>query len=143
VAEIPAGNPFWTGKDVLRTLKAKNFRSEHIPSLDATQIEFPGYNPDSDNDEIHNDFAHQHIFQAGQDEDQPEIVGRPSDGAHGVLQRYVEGGKLWYTLLHTAPKPHEGYDFSEFVILFAVGKSPGGERCVGVVTHQICHNLCD
>jgi hypothetical protein len=33
--------------------------------------------------------------------------------------------------------------FSRYVILFAVGLSPNGERVLGVVTHQVCHNLCD
>ena len=37
----------------------------------------------------------------------------------------------------------EGMSRHGWVILFAVGRSPHGPRLVGVVSHQLCHNLCD
>jgi hypothetical protein len=138
VAEIPPGNAFATGRDVLDVLKAKNFRSEHIPSLDETTIEHPGYNPDSDNDEIHNDFSKQFVFAREEEDDETELS--PDDGAHGLLKDFVMDDKLWYALLHADPDPK--YGFSHWVVLLVVGRSLEG-RCVGVVTRQSCHNLCD
>jgi hypothetical protein len=102
-----------------------------IDVLDATRIAHPGYHPYSDNDEIHNDFPEQHIFESES--------ASEDDGARGALKRYVQGGQLWYVLLH--PTRHDG--LCEFVFLFAVGCSPDGGRLIGVVTHQVCHNLCD
>jgi hypothetical protein len=31
----------------------------------------------------------------------------------------------------------------EATYIFAVGRSPHGKRLLGVVSHQVCHNLCD
>jgi hypothetical protein len=117
-------------------VKPRHFRSEHIAALDTTYVPFPGYHPHTENDEIHNDFHKQNVFshQAGVDE---------SAGAHGALKRYVADQRLWYVLLHTTPKPDGQFMFSEYVVLFVLGKSPHANRCVGVVTHQVCHNLCD
>jgi hypothetical protein len=90
---------------------------------------------------LKDDFSSQHIFEA-----RHERGEKPVDefsGIHGVLKRFVHDGQLWYVLLHTAPERVEKAWFSRYVILFAVGKSPNGNRLVGVVTHQVCHNLCD
>lgn len=131
LCELRAGRTPLTGVDVIAGLNARNFRSEHIPTLRSTRIAYPGYHPHTENDEIHNDFAKQRIFE--------KESATESDGAHGTLKRYLEGGQLWYVLLH--PTRHEG--ICDFVFLFAVGHSPHGGRLVGVVTHQVCHNLCD
>ncbi|MCP4251541.1 MAG: hypothetical protein GY778_31270 [bacterium] len=136
VCELPdAANPP-TARDIVRAVKAKHFRSQHIASLDTTYIPFPGYHPGTENDEVHNDFQEQHVFCS------EDGIGE-FDGAHGALKHYVVDGRLWYVLLHTTPKPHGEFMFSEYVILFVLGKSPRAARCVGVVTHQVCHNLCD
>lgn len=143
-----------TGSRVLRTLKAKNFRSNYIESLDSTYIPYPGYHPGSgrgvENDEIHNDFLDQRIFAA---RNGPHIdCADPFEGIHGKLKRAVADGQLWYVLLHTDPVGIDGrpgprgpneYAFSQYVILFAVGRSQNGDRLLGVVTQQVCHNLCD
>jgi len=125
-----------TARHILTAVKARQFRSQHIMSLDATYIPFPGYHPGTENDEIHNDFREQFVFP--HEEDVDEFMG-----THGVLKRYVADQRLWYVLLHTTPHEYKGYWFSDQVILFVIGKSPRGNRCVGVVTHQRCHNLCD
>lgn len=141
VCEIKDEGHSLTARDVLTALKARNFRSEHIPSLDVTSIPYPGYNPGTENDEIHNDFSHQYLFE-GNAQDGPDAVEATS-GAHGQLQGYVASGKLWYVVLHTEPHQHGEFMFSDYVILFAVGLSPHGRRLLGAVTHQMCHNLCD
>jgi hypothetical protein len=130
-----AANPP-TGRDILRAVKARHFQSQHIASLDRSYIPFPGYHAGTKNDEVHNDFQEQFVFE------HEDGVGE-LDGAHGALKRYVVDGRLWYVLLHTTPRPDGEFMFSEYVILFVLGKSPHGDRCVGVVTHQVCHNLCD
>src|SRR5262249_44465270 len=108
-----------------------------------------GYNPGdghgTDNDEIHNDFAGQYIFQKETEGSEEDVVDEFS-GTHGLLKQYVVDRKLWYVLLHTKPRRYEEYpdiQVSHYAILFAVGQSPNGDRLVGVVTHQVCHNLCD
>jgi uncharacterized protein (TIGR02996 family) len=134
-----------TGSDVLAALRPSGFRSNYIQNLAATHIPYPGYHPGdgsgTDNDEIHNDFTGQHIFQK-QDEDHDEEVSE-FDGIHGELKRFVADGRLWYVLLHTTPEQVEEFRFSRYVVLFGIGLSPNGERLLGVVTHQVCHNLCD
>jgi hypothetical protein len=144
ICELPAAEPL-TGRIVLAALKAKHFKSKYIKTLDATHIPFPGYHPTDGNgvvnDEIHNDFSSQHIFQARHERGE-KLVDEFS-GIHGVLKRFVRDGQLWYVLVHIAPERVEKAWFSRYVILFAVGKSPNGNRLVGVVTHQVCHNLCD
>ena len=133
------------GSHVLAALKARDFRSRYIRTLEATSIPFPGYHPGNgtgvENDEIHNDFEEQRIFQK-EDEDSEEEVDEMS-GTHGALKRHVADGKLWYVLLHGTPEQHGDFLGSNYVILFAVGQSRDGKRLVGVVTHQVCHNLCD
>jgi uncharacterized protein (TIGR02996 family) len=139
-----------TGADVLSALKARAFRSEHLAGLEATRIAYPGYHPGTDNDEIHNDFMEQYLFvKRPEDSGGPINQNEPVDefsGTHGVLKRYVRDGDLWYVLLHIAPfhVPGDGRrGMSRYVILLAVGRSPHGKRLVGVITHQVCHNLCD
>jgi uncharacterized protein (TIGR02996 family) len=135
-----------TGSDVLAALRPRAFRSAYIRTLDATYIPYPGYNPSGgqgpNNDEIHNDFWEQNIFshETGSAE---EGSDDEFTGTHGVLKRFVADGQLWYVLLHTTPQQFEEVWISEYVVLFAVGLSPNGDRLVGVVTHQVCHNLCD
>ncbi len=145
ICELRTNRRPLTGSDILASLKARAFRSIHIQTLEATHIPYPGYHPGDgngiENDEIHNDFASQYIFQK-QDEDHEDEVDE-NDGVHGELKRFVADGQLWYVLLHTTPEKVEEFQFSRYVILFAVGLSLNGERLVGVVTHQICHNLCD
>lgn len=145
VCELPSTDHELTGTDILSALHAKGFRNPFISDLASTYIPFPGDHRDSElgeyNDQIHNDFLHQHIFATAN-----ENTNDPIDeftGAHGALKRSVVNGKLWYVLLHTALIPYEGTLLGNMVILFAVGKSKHGKRLIGVVTHQVCHNLCD
>jgi uncharacterized protein (TIGR02996 family) len=135
-----------TGADVIAALKARNFRSRYIRNLDAQRIAYPGYHPGDGkgfhNDDIHNDFSAQAIFE---NQSTNQEVNQFS-GTHGVLKRSVVDGQLWYALLHTTPQQVDGFDgvlYSNYVILFAVGRSLHGDRLLGVVTHQVCHNLCD
>jgi uncharacterized protein (TIGR02996 family) len=123
-------DPPLTGASVLAGLKARHFRSEHIHTLDASDIPFPGYHAHTENDEIHNDFSEQYLFEQGAGE---------WAGSHGALKRYVDSEQVWYVLLH--PTRHGG--FCNDVFLFAVGRSLHGKRLVGVMTQQMCHNLCD
>jgi len=118
-----------TGRKVLTAIKAADFRSEHIAKLDVTQIPFPGYHPDTLNDEIHTDFAYQYLFD--NETNDPE-----QSGTHRMLREYVSGSRLWYVLLHIGEKPCD-------VALLAVGRSPYGNRLVGAITNQMCHSLCD
>jgi uncharacterized protein (TIGR02996 family) len=145
VSELKAKRRPLTASDVLAALRPRAFRSRHIQNLAATQIHYPGYHPGdgsgTDNDEIHNDFTGQYIFQK-EDEDHEDEVGE-FDGTHGELKRFVADGRLWYVLLHTTPEQIEEFRFSRYVVLFAVGGSPNDGRLLGVVTHQVCHNLCD
>lgn len=136
VCVLPTAQNPPTARDILTAVQARHFRSQHIASLDETTIPFPGYHPYTENDEIHTDFAEQGIFS------HEEGVSE-SSGAHGALKDYVADQRLWYVLLHATPRPFEGRLYSEYVVLFALGKSPTGNRCVGVVTHQLCHNYCD
>jgi hypothetical protein len=125
-----------TARDILTAVKARHFRSQHIASLDETYIPYPGYHPGTENDEIHSDFWGQGVFSHEEEVDE-------FTGIHGILKRYVADQRLWYVLLHTTPRPYEEFMFSEYVILFVIGKSPQADRCVGVVAHQVCHNYCD
>ncbi len=135
-----------TGRDVLQSLKARQFNSRYIETLDATQIPFPGYNPGDgttiENDEIHTEFAEQNIFQKPEDRDE-NAPPPPSDINYHLLKHYVDREALWYVLLHPTPEKVEEFFFCRYVVLFAVGRSPHGNRLVGIVTHQVCHNLCD
>ena len=122
------------GIDILTALKPRNFQSEHIQNLEATTISYPGYQPYTKNDEIHNDFTGQYIFEREKDEDVLK-------GIHGILKHFVMDEEMWYALFHTTPE--QGTPYSRYVLLFAVGQSPYSHRLIGVATHQVCHNLCD
>lgn len=125
---LRAGRPA-TGRDVLDAVRAADFRSDHTATLDAAAIPHPGYHPHTFNDEVHTDFADQYMFNH-------ETAGAEDAGAHGALKRYVRG-RLWYVLLHAGAWP------CGEVTLLAVGRSPYGNRLVGAITSQRCHNLCD
>jgi uncharacterized protein (TIGR02996 family) len=138
LCELKARHRPLFASDVLAALKARDFQSEHIATLEAASIPYPGYHPGTRNDESHTDFAGQYIFHCEQHRHRDTAT--PTDalaGTHGVLKGHVAGGQLWYVLLHAGGWP------SNYVILLAVGASPHGRRLVGVVTHQVCHNLCD
>lgn len=140
-----AGNP--RAKDILDSLRVINFRSEHIKTLDAELVPWPGYHPGTENDEIHNDYAHQNLFGIRyQDEGGwGDRVGPipPDSGTHGKLLQYVSNNKLWYVLLHSWVPTSDDWPRQREVLLFAVGPSEDGCRLVGVISHQLCHNLCD
>jgi uncharacterized protein (TIGR02996 family) len=147
ICEVETTRRLMTGADVLGALKAREFRSQYIRALDVTTIPFPGYHPGTDNDEIHSDPAGQHLFPAGDDvwgESADADAAVDEDDGHDALRGYADGGQLWYVLLHSrTPDVTEGMDRHGWVILFAVGKSPHGQRLIGAVSHQLCHNLCD
>jgi uncharacterized protein (TIGR02996 family) len=128
VCELAGHHPL-TAREVLTTIKAASFRSVHVPNLDATELRYPGYHPDTPNDEIHCDFADQYMFSR-EAEDVEEISTRG-------LKSYVVDGRIWYVLLHVGEKP------GAMVALLAVGRSPNGTRLVGAITSQMCHSLCE
>jgi hypothetical protein len=130
VCELPTERDPLRAFDVLNTTKAADFQSEHVADLNATAIPYPGYHPLTINDEIHTGFSEQYMFEHGRE-------GAEHTGTHGTLQRYVTGGRLWYVLLHTGGRP------CSMVTLLAVGRSSNGNRLVGAITSQCCHNLCD
>jgi uncharacterized protein (TIGR02996 family) len=149
LCELEAGRRPLTGADVLRALKVADFRSQHIQALDAPAIPYPGYHPGTDNDEIHNDPAGQCLFPRPEDvpeessEDEAEGLAA-RQAVHDALRSAVVGGQLWYVLLHSrVGLPADGLDRGPWVVLFAVGRSLRGDRLLGVVSHQMCHNLCD
>jgi hypothetical protein len=136
LCSLPTRRKSPTGREVLDAVKPNDFRSEHIATLDTTVIPAPGYQPGTENDEIHNDFRQQYVFT--HEPDVEELAG-----THGALKRYVAENRLWYILLHTTRYREGEFTVSDFVVLFVVGKAPNGNRCIGVVTSQACHNLCD
>lgn len=146
--EIEEGNSFITGRDVLKAFKVRDFRSKLISSLDQKSFSYLGYHPYCD-DEIHNDYENQFIFVTRKniEEEDPECLedfeNDPSFYTHDELRDYVVDKKLWYILLHTKRKEDDGEFFSDMVILLAIGLSPNGHRALGVITQQVCHNLCD
>jgi len=127
--ELPFGAAPLTARKVLTTIKAANFRSEHIPNLDVTESKYPGYHPNTMNDEVHTDFAEQYMFS--------REPGDVEDISTRGLKSYVSDGRLWYVLLHVGEKP------GAEVTLLAVGRSPDGKRLVGAITSQMCHSLCE
>lgn len=129
-----------TATDILAALRPSQFRDRHVKTLKATHIPYSGYHPGRKNDEIHNDCAHQKLFPEDDREREHYDEFDRHQALHDDLKRYVVDGKLWYVLLHCAAIE---YDFPNYVVLFAVGLSPHGGRLVGVVAHQLCHNLCD
>lgn len=125
---------------ILDALNASCFRSEHISCLERFEIPYPGYQPLTQNDEIHTRFPEQYIFP--HDYEREDGEREPLDenaGLHGTLKQSVVDGRLWYVLLHTADAEQAG----DFVLLFAVGQSLRGNRLIGTITYQACHNLCD
>jgi uncharacterized protein (TIGR02996 family) len=137
----PAG-PRTTAAEVLAALHPRAFRGGRVPRLDVEQLPYAGYHPggtEGPSDEIHSDFAAQYVFNHGDDDG----LTTEADGTHGVLKRAVVDGRLWYVLIHTTPQRYQDFLFSAEVVLFAVGRSLTGDRLIGVVTQQVCHNLCD
>ena len=135
-----------TAAEVLSELRITNFQSEHITNLDTAQIPFPGYHPNTKNDEIHTDPTRQYMFAVGELFDEhrkepPSDREKQSKASHEALRAYVLEGQLYYVLAHDKPERYGEDEFSNFVLLFAVGVSPA--TLVGAVTHQVCHNLCD
>jgi uncharacterized protein (TIGR02996 family) len=124
VCELSTGQHPLTARDVITAVRAGTFRSDHIPTLDATALPYPGYHGGTINDEIHSEFASQYMF------------AHETAGTHGALKRHVSG-QLWYVPLHTGGWP------CNMVTLLAVGRSPHGKRLVGAITSQMCHSLCD
>jgi uncharacterized protein (TIGR02996 family) len=149
LCEVGAGHRPLTGATVLRALKAADFRSQHIRTLDARTIAYPGYHPGTENDEVHNDPGGQRIFPRPEDVpeagDEDEVDAPASRQAvHEALRGAVVGGRLWYVLLHSRTGPTaEEFGRGGWVVLFAVGRSRRGNRLLGGVSHQVCHNLCD
>ncbi|QDV80033.1 hypothetical protein [Botrimarina mediterranea] len=139
--ELRDGSRLRTGREALAALMPRHFESEHVVSLDADYIPYPGYRPGTKNDEIHSDPTEQYIFANELDgENDPQR----SMTLHAKLRNVAEEGRLWYVLLHTAPtRLSDGFEFREFVYLVAIGKAPGKPIAFGVVTTQVCHNLCD
>jgi hypothetical protein len=63
---------------------------------------------------------------------------------HDSLRNAVVDHQLWYVLLHSRAGLTSGRrNRGPWVILFAAGRSLRGNRMIGVVSHQMCHNLCD
>jgi uncharacterized protein (TIGR02996 family) len=129
-----------TAAEVVKALKVRSFRSQFIENLNATSIPYPGYHPGDPerglfNDEIHDDSLHQYMFDPKTQEPW---------GVHGELKRSVVDGQLWYALLHFTPEhTPPGFLMSEYVMLFAIGRSVNGPRLLGGVAFDACHNLCD
>ena len=154
VGELESEDRPLTGALVLQGLKASEFQSRHILTLDTTTIPYPGYHPGSQNDEVHSDDTNQSIFPRPQDlpemslDDGFELESERITSRHTThesLRASVVGGQLWYVLLHSriGLRRDYGSDRHSWVILFAVGKSLRGNRLIGVVTNQLCHNFCD
>lgn len=55
-------NELRTAQDILDALLPKHYASEHVSDLNVTSLPYPGYHPNTENDEIHNDFEHQIFF---------------------------------------------------------------------------------
>jgi hypothetical protein len=131
-----------TAREVLEALQVRDFGSEHLRSLDTSRLPWLGYHAYTRNDEIHTDPLNQALFtRTDHEQHYPgETIderGRRSLEAHQALQKLVEG-PLYYVLLHEG-----GGQECLLVVLLAVGKSRAARRLVGVVTQQVCHNLCD
>lgn len=138
-----------TGADVLQALKVADFKSQHIQTLERTCIPYPGYHPGTENDEIHNDSECQVLFPRLDDipiEKDPYDFDTIAErrAVHDALQEVVVDRQLWYVLLHSRVRLVEEESYRCFwVLLFAVGQSARSGQLIGVVSHQVCHNLCD
>ncbi|MBO6937360.1 MAG: hypothetical protein JJ863_20475 [Deltaproteobacteria bacterium] len=145
VAAAAGAGPL-TGAEVLRALRARNFRSDYVLDLQRTELPCAGYVGYSINDELHTDVDGQHLFYRGDDEEEDEeLRADPSAWRDALTSRAVhEGlgllvrGPLWYVLLH-----EDGGTACPLVVLFAVGRSKRGDHLIGVASQQICHDLCD
>ena len=139
--ELREDNCLRTGREALTALMPRHFESDHIVSLDTEYIPYPGYRPLTKNDEIHSDPTEQYIFANELDgENDPQR----SMTLHAKLRNSADEGRLWYVLLHTAPTHiSDEFELCEFVYLIAIGKAPEKQLAFGVVTAQVCHNLCD
>jgi hypothetical protein len=135
IAPLYTDKEVLTAADVLQALHVSHFRSQHITDLNATTIAYPGYKPRTLNDEIHSDYQYCGIFEGKSD---------PRSGPHGNILARVYREAMWYVLLHIAPYDHsDGIPISEFVFLFAVGRSLRGPHLIGAISCQFCHNFCD
>lgn len=167
ICQLKAESRPLRGCDILAALRPLAFDSSYSELLQATNIPYLGEDGGphrrAHNDEIHNDFASQYIFERPQediydifvtdedgvvspfhqdDEDEAGGIDERS-GTHGELKGFVAGGQLWYVLLHTTPQPEQDFLSTNYAVLLAVGLSPHGDRLLGVISHQVCHNLCD
>jgi len=125
------GRPL-TVRDILTALHASQFNSRWIKDLDVTRVENLAHH---EPDEIHNEFAFQTIFQ--NKDEKKDVWLDEMLGTLGNLKRSVVDGKLWYVVLRTSPERFGPMLRYPYIILFAVGKSPNGDRLIGVVSHQI------
>jgi hypothetical protein len=136
-----AGSERPSAAEVLEALEVRNFASEHIKRLETATLPFPGYHAGTLNDELHTDPLHQYLFTSASHEktygEPPDEAGLASRQAHEGLRAEV-AGPLYYLLLH-----EDGGKECQLVVLLATGKSRRGARLLGVVTQQVCHNLCD
>ncbi|MCA9069885.1 MAG: hypothetical protein KDA84_13220, partial [Planctomycetaceae bacterium] len=142
ICELPPHDSLTAAK-VLSALKSREFRSEDIVDLDQTGIASPGYHPTLYNDRIHNDPNAQTMFP---DEDVDIGGAFYTNEAFRQLMDFVLDGHLWHVLLHNRTNMPKDYHWREkhpWVVLFMVGKSPYGERLIGYISHQMCHNFCD
>jgi hypothetical protein len=115
-----------TARHILQALSFENsWSSVHIRDLDVTFIKYPGYRPSTANDEIHNEVEHNYIFH------------QQKCTRYELLKQYLKGNSVWFV------SHHDNYE-TNYVDLFAVGRSPFTDRLVGgVCTNQECSNLCD
>lgn len=149
LCELPPSTAPLRGSDVLRALHASEFRSDHIANLDACSIPYPGYHPNEGyNDEIHTDPLEQYLFEHLRNIPPASIEW--TAGAldivmtHEQLRDHVVDRQLWYVLLHSRRGlPSDPFERRPWGLLFAVGRSLHGNRLLGVVSHQMCHDFCD
>jgi hypothetical protein len=130
-----------TGAEVLAALEVRAFGSDHLATLDTATLPFPGYRPGTRNDEIHTDPAQQHLFtRPTHEREYGEPLGASELASRQALEalKAEVAGPLYFVLLHE----DDGQE-CQLVVLFAVGKSKRAKRLIGVVTQQVCHNLCD
>lgn len=131
--ESPSTEKICSAQSILNVLSVRDFRSEFVSDLSAYELPSHGYRPSTFNDEIHNDFKEQYMF-CNDD--------APNDGEPGVLRRYALNNQLWHVLLHEWVGP-TSRDKGPLVTMFTLAIAPDQRHLVGMVTHQVCHNLCD
>ena len=138
---------------VLELLRGSCFESEHIKSLDVVNVPFPGYHPRTKNDEIHSNPLEQCLFATDKEDLSEEdessdntnwkALAEESQGCHERLRSAVLDNHLYYIQIHTKRKRYDGAEIREYVIVFAVGVSRASGNLIGMVSCQLCHNLCD